>query len=194
MASLSIERHPWGCGWMGWRDWFKRREDRRMREWREAWTEAVKTPDAERAQQLRARLDSLALTEDESEMEREMLEGLDALVELSVTLGRNGPPVVETGHRAVGAELCYFSAPASLPDDPGQPSGTLLLTKTRAVFVGGGRAMTIPWHSVGRCLQQHRDVLLVRTDRDDLQRLRCNSFTDTLRAACLARHLARRRV
>jgi hypothetical protein len=180
---------------MGWRDWFKRGDDGRMREWREAWSDAVKAPDAQRAQELRARLDSLGAGEDESEMEHEMLDGFEALVELSAAVAGNGqPPVIETGHRAVGAEQCYFSAPVSMPDDPAQPSGTLLLTKTRAIFIGGGRAVTIPWHSVGECLQQHRDVLLVRVDRQDLHRLRCNSFADTLRATFLARHLARRRV
>ena len=40
--------------------------------------------------------------------------------------------------------------------------------------------MTIPWHSVGECVQQHRDLLLVRVDRQDLYRVRCNSFADTL--------------
>ena len=180
---------------MGWRDWFKRNtDDGRTRAWGEAWTQAVAAPDRDGAVRLREQLDALALSEDETELEREMLDALDALVELSSSTEREGPPAIETGHRAVGNEPCYFSAPASLPDDPAQPSGTLLLTRTRAIFLGGGRSLTIPWHSVGECLQQHRDLLLVRVDRQDLSRLRCNSFTDALRAAFLARHLSRRRV
>ena len=180
---------------MGWRDWFTRnREDGRTREWREAWAEAVSTPAHGQIDRLRVRLDALRLNEEETEMEREMLDGLEALVELSVATARSGPPTIETGHRAVGVEPCYFSAPVSLPDDPAQPTGTLLLTATRAIFIGGGRSVTIPWHSVGECLQHDRDVVLVRVDRQDLYRLRCNSFADTLRAAFLARHLSRRRV
>jgi hypothetical protein len=180
---------------MGWRDWFKRStEDGRTREWRKAWAEAIKSPDSGRSQDLRVRLGSLGLNEDETELEREMLDGLDALVDLLAATARTGPPTIETGHRAVGVESCYFSAPVSLPDDPTQPSGTLLMTKTRAIFIGGGRSVTIPWHSVGECVQQHRDLLLVRVDRQDLYRVRCNSFADTLRAAFLARHLSRRRV
>ena len=180
---------------MGWRDWFKRStEDGRTRAWREAWAEAIKAPDNQIGNELRLRLDALGLTEDETEMEREMLDGLDELVALSAAIGHSGPPRIQTGHRAVGIEPCYFSAPVSLPDDPAQPSGTLLMTATRAIFIGGGRSVTIPWHSVGDCLQQHRDVLLVRVDRQDLHRLRCNSFADALRAGFLARHLARRRV
>jgi hypothetical protein len=180
---------------MGWRDWFRRStDDDRTREWRQAWTEAVASPDEDRAARLRERFETLGLNDDETEMELEMLEALDALVALANETARDGPPVIETGHRAVGTEPCYFSAPVSLPDDPAQPSGTLLLTRTRAVFIGGGRSVAIPWHRVGECLQQHRDVLLVRVDRQDLTRLRCNSFTDALRAAFLARHLSRRRV
>ena len=53
--------------------------------------------------------------------------------------------------------------------------------------------MTIPWHSVGVCTRQDRDVLLVRADRQDLHRLRCNTFGDALHAAFLVRHLARDR-
>jgi hypothetical protein len=82
----------------------------------------------------------------------------------------------------------------SLPDDPAQPSGTLLLTNIRAIFIGGSRAVTVPWHAVGRSFPQNRDLVLIRTDREDLHRFRCNSFADALRGAFLARHLSKRRV
>ena len=181
---------------MGWADWFRRRGETngRGREWRKAWMEAIATPDRGRLQALRDQLTGMDLDDEDLEIEREMLEGLEALVELSDAVAAGGPPTIVTGHRAVGSDPCFFSAPASLPDDPAQPSGTLLLTKTRAVFVGGARAVTIPWHSVSACTQQDRDVLLARADRDDLHRLRLNSFGDTLRAAFLARHFSRRRV
>jgi hypothetical protein len=123
-----------------------------------------------------------------------MLEGLEAVLELGNTVAARGPETIVTGHRAVGADRCYFSAPVSLPDDPGQPSGTLLLTNLRAIFIGGSRAVTVPWHAVGRSFPQNRDLVLIRTDREDLHRFRCNSFADAMRAAFLARHLSKRRV
>jgi hypothetical protein len=202
-TEVVLTQLSWGRAGMGWLDWFRRansNESKRTEEWRRVWRAALDAPDAASAKDLRARLTAIGIEsasgidDEQFEIEREMLEGLEALVELSHAVALNGPPTIATGHRAVGPDRCHFSAPASLPDDPAQPSGTLLLTSTRAVFIGGGRAVTIPWHLVGECSQHDRDVLLVRVDRQDLHRVRCNTFTDTLCAAFLARHLARRRV
>ena len=182
---------------MGWLGWWKRNthENHRVREWRATWSAAAESPTRETAADLRQRLTGLGLDTDEFEIEREMLEGLEELVELNEAMSRSGPAAIPTGHRAVGADQCFFSAPASLPDDPSQPTGTLLLTSTRAIFVGGARAVTVPWHSVGTCMRQDRDVVLIRLDRQDLHRLRCNTFGDALRAAAVARHfMPRRRV
>ena len=119
---------------MGWFDWLRRggAEDSWTREWRTDWAAAVEHPDAATAAALRARLDAAGPDDERYEIEREMLEGLDALVELSAPSRPTGCARFATGHRAVGADRCYFSAPVSLPDDPAQPSGTLLLTETRA--------------------------------------------------------------
>ena len=46
-----------------------------------------------------------------------------------------------------GADRCHFSAPVSMPDDPAQPTGRLLLTSTRAVFAGGARTPALAWHA-----------------------------------------------
>jgi hypothetical protein len=182
---------------MRWLDWLKgaRREpaDPRLVQWRQDWQAASAAPTLPQARALRERLGELGLDDERHEIEREMLEGLEALVELSSAVATAGVTPIVTGHRAVGHDRCYFSAPASLPDDPAQPGGTLLLTNTRAIFVGGSRSLNVPWHSVTRCLQQDRDVVLVRGDQD-LHRLRCNSFADALRAAFLARTVAGRRI
>jgi hypothetical protein len=182
-------------GWLGWLKRSNRDEDRRTREWRRSWAAAASKPDATGAGDLRAQLREIVgvAEDDDFEIEHEMLDGLDALVELSVATAQTGPPTIATGHRAVGSDRCHFSAPASLPDDPSQPSGTLLLTNTRLIFVGGARSLTVPWHSVGECVHQDRDVVLVRVDRQDLQRVRCNTFADSLCAAFLAKHLSSRR-
>ena len=123
-----------------------------------------------------------------------MLDGLDAVVDLSAAVSANGLSPIVTGHRAVGADRCFFTAPVSLPDDPAQAAGTFLLTDARAIVVGGSRSLTLPWHSVARCLRQDRDLVLVRTGHQDLHRLRCNSFADALRAAFLVREVTNRRL
>jgi hypothetical protein len=189
-------KRPGTYRWMGWFGWFSRtnrNDGKRLREWRTAWAAAADAPARAETEALRARLVELGLEDDEHEIEREMLEGLESLVGLTERMGAGSPPPIETGHRAVGPDACYFSAPASLPDDPAQPTGTLLLTSTRAIFVGGAKALTIPWHGVGLCTRQERDVLLVRTDRQDLHRLRCNTYGDALHAAFLVRRLATKR-
>ena len=144
---------------------------------------------------LRTQLDALGLPEDDVEIEREMLDALQDLAELATSVRAGGLPAVETGHRVVGTDRCHFTAPASMPDEASQPSGRLLLTSGRAIFVGGAHGATVPWHSVGEALHVDRDLVLIRSDRDKLYRFRCNTFSDALRAAFLARELmaARRR-
>ena len=141
---------------------------------------------------LSADLNGLALPEEEIEIEREMLDGLEQVSQLHAALAADGLPVVETGHRVVGTETCHFSAPSSMPDDVAQPTGRLIFTGARAIFAGGARALTLPWHTVGEVVQKDRDVILVRHDRETFHRFRCNVFADALCAGLLARTLARR--
>jgi hypothetical protein len=169
--------------------------DERLEAWRQEWARALPAADAERIQALRASLDEIAGGHDDEErfeIEREMLEGLEAATALSTRLATSDPPSLVTGHKLVGNDSCHFSAPASLPDDPAQPTGTLLLTGRRLLFVGGSRALSVAWHNVARCTFDDRDLVVVRTDRPDLHRFRCNTYADGLSAACLARHLAAR--
>ena len=184
---------------MRWLAWLRRSgtaEDARLREWRQQWAQTADAPEHERARSLRDRLETIAagVNPDDVEIEREMQDGLEAAVELCEAMARTGPPVVLTGHRAVGSDRCHFSAPASLPDEAAQPSGTVLLTNARLVFVGGARALTVPWHAVTDAARQGRDLLLIRADSGELQRVRFNSFGDALCAHTLAGHLRRRRV
>jgi hypothetical protein len=165
---------------------------RKLDIWRNKWQGASAAPDAAAVVALTADLESLGLPEEEIEIEREMIEGLDQLVRLQAALAAEGLPIVETGHRVVGTDTCHFSAPSSMPDDPAQPSGRLILTGARAIFAGGARALTLPWHAVTEVVQQGRDVVLVRHDRETLHRFRCNVFADALCAALLSRTLSRR--
>jgi hypothetical protein len=164
--------------------------DARLLEWRRAWTAAAEQADEAVVGSLSARLDALGLEEEDVEIEREMLDGLRELVQMRVAVDANGLPVVETGHRVIGGERCYYSAPVSMPDDEAQPSGRLLLTGTRAVFIGGARTTSLPWHAVGDAHHDQRDVVLVRKNRESLFRFRCNNFADALRGAFLSRRLA----
>jgi hypothetical protein len=179
-------------------EWLKRRGappgDRRLREWRRAWAQAVAAPDSERIRRLREHLDALGHAPDDIEIEREMLDALHDAAELATAIRHTGLPLVATGHRVVGIETCHYTAPASMPDEPGQPGGRLLLTSGRAIFVGGANRIA-PWHSIGDASHLERDIVLIRADREQVYRFRCNSYSDALRGAFIARELvaARRR-
>jgi hypothetical protein len=164
--------------------------DPRREGWHHQWSEACASPSSERVADLTAALAALGLPEEDIEIEREMLAGIEHLAAARASLSDGALPILETGHRIVGTDRCHFSAPASMPDESTQPSGRLILTNVRAIFAGGGKATTVPWHAVADVLRQQRDVILVRRDREALYRFRCNAFADALEAAWLARTLA----
>jgi hypothetical protein len=173
-------------------NWFGRgapREDPRIGEWKRDWAAAVLALDPASVQGLRERLNAFGLTDDDIEIEREMLDALEDAAALSAEIARSGLPVLETGHRVVGLERCHFSAVASMPDEAGQPPGRLLLTSGRAIFAGGSGAVSPAWHTLGEARHVDRDLLLVRTTKDRVYRFRCNSFSDAVRAWLIAREL-----
>ena len=180
-------------------DWWRGRgantEDPRLRRWREEWSKTVGTVESADVARLGAELDGFGLPEEEIEIEREMLQALRERDELRLSVTQSGLPRVQTGHRVVRGEPCHFSAPVSMPDQPGQPSGRLLLTSGRAIFAGGGTGVATAWHIISEVLPVDRDVVLVRNGREQVYRFRCNSYGDALRAAFVAAHLlgARRR-
>jgi hypothetical protein len=172
--------------------WFGKKAPSPADSWRARWQQAVETLDRRNAEQLRAELvDDGALGDADLEIEHEMVDALDCLLALTEELEAGGLPRVETSHRVVGADACHFSAPASLPDDAAQPSGRVLLTSSRAVFIGGAKLTALPWHSVREVASTDRDLLLIRSTEDAV-RFRFNTFTDALTAAALARRLKKR--
>jgi hypothetical protein len=161
-----------------------------VEEWREAWRTAAAQPSAEQIRKLTSDLEQLGLSDEDGEIEREMLEALERVVALESSVAEQGLPSLETGHRIAGAGPCHFSAPASMPDDETQPSGRLLLTSVRAAFAAGGASRTLAWHTITDVAQQDRDVILIRSNGQTGHRFRFNSYGDAVCAAFIARHLA----
>jgi hypothetical protein len=118
-----------------------------------------------------------------------MLDGLDQLREVQRTVSSGGLPLVDTQHRVIGTERCHFTAPASIAEDHAQSTGRVLLTASRAVFVGAGRTSMTAWHQVHEVARIGRDVALVRADGSPAAHFRFNSYGDALVCAYLARHL-----
>jgi hypothetical protein len=182
-------------GLFGWLGKKTPTSDGEVRAWRESWTRAVASLDPAALEPLAAALTRTPPIADDLEVEEEMLDALRHLLELQPELAAGRLPVLETSHRVVGADRCHFSAPVSMPDDPAQPTGRLLLTSTRAVFAGGARTPALAWHATREVLQTGRDLVFVyrSAHEDDGYRFRCNSFTDALCGAAIARHLMRSR-
>jgi hypothetical protein len=174
--------------WLTWLGARKRTADPAVAAWHRAWSAAAESPAAADVERLRAALESLPGTDDDREVEREMLEGLEQLEHLISSVPVSGLPVIETGHRAAGRDPCHFAAPVTLDSEGGGLSGTLLLTAARAVFVGGARTVGMAWHALA-CTRDRRDLILTRRSDGLVHRLRCNTYGDALRAAFLARRL-----
>ena len=176
---------------MGLKDWFTRSDRSPASGWRERWEKAAQTRDGAAAASLREALANDASLGSDLEIEYEMADGLDRLIVLAAELEAGRVPHLETSHRVVGPDGCHFSAPASLPDDQSQASGRVLLTSTRAVFVGGARLASMSWHTVRDAARVQRDLLLIRS-ADNALRLRFNTYGDAMEAAALASHLKQR--
>jgi hypothetical protein len=161
-----------------------------LRDWRRDWNAMIACPDRAAHARLQAELTALAAGTDDVEVEQEMLDALDAVVTLTDQLARAGLPFIETSHRVIRGEVCHFTAPVSMPDDPAQPSGRLLLTPARAVFIGGPKGLAIPWHAASEIVRRDRDLVITRADQQALFRFRCNSYSDALSAEFIARRLA----
>lgn len=157
--------------------------------WRQDWERAVARLDRESAEDLRRRLAAAPPLGADVEVEEEMMAALDEAIALAAQLAAGRVPSVETSHRVIAGERCHFSAPVSIPDDPAQPSGRLLFTPARAVFVGGSRVLSVPWHTVRQRVRAGRDLVLVRGATSAVT-FRCNTYTDAVCADMLASHLA----
>jgi hypothetical protein len=120
-----------------------------------------------------------------------MLDALREALTLERDLAASRLPVIETTHRAAAGERCHYSAPVSMPDDPAQPTGRLLLTAGRVAFAGGTRTPSLPWHAARDVVRAGRDLVFVRAGAVDGYRFRCNSYVDAVRGAAIARHLTR---
>jgi hypothetical protein len=182
---------------MGLRHWFTRRGathvDSRLRQWRQQWSKAAASSGHAEIARLGRDLDAFGFSEDDIEIEREMLQALMDRDKLAATVRDGGLPSVETGHRVVRGEPCHYSEPASMPDDAGQPSGRLLLTANRALFVGSGKTVAAAWHTISLAVHAERDLVLVKNGRGQAYRFRCNTYGDALRAAFIAQQLLAQR-
>lgn len=145
---------------------------------------------------LAARPAELGLADEDVEMELELRAAWLDVLELAGSARLGDLPVLETNHRVVGADTCYFIAPAFAVDRPHEP-GKVFLTDRRVMFVGS-TVTSAGWGRVSRIDDVERDLVVVWAGASGLRRYRFNTLRDAKRGAFVARwlkdRLARQRV
>jgi hypothetical protein len=156
--------------------------DRRIGLFRAEVLAARDCNDAARLEALRPRPAELGLTQDDVELELEIVDGLLEVAALRKAVAdRTVLPEVATSHRALAGEPCRFLAPVCRPDAPQDPGGKLFLTDRRIVYLGHP-SLSLSWAHVTSVADSERD-LLVRTRPGKVHIFRCNSYADALRGA-----------
>lgn len=130
------------------------------------------------------------LPDDEVELEVEALQGALDVIALKESVARDGLPLIEHQHRALGEDRVHFLASAFLASDGSDRTGRLFLTHRRLVFVTTPM-VTLSWSGILSIEQQARDLVITTTGRDMLYQFRCNSFSDARCGVFIARQLKR---
>lgn len=171
---------------MGLLDLFRRRTTAppEVTEWWQSANALTTAPTVDGVAALKASIVSDEEAPDVADAQREMVEGLEALL----ALPPEGLPVLTTQHRVIGGDACHYLTPASLGDQV-DGGGKLFVTSTRLVFAGGG-VQTWPWHLVTRVDRVERDLVVALKGRPPV-RLRLNTYEDALVVCALATRLRR---
>jgi hypothetical protein len=168
----------------------RRETDRRLSQLRSEIEAARRSGGLDALQRLRTRPAELGISDDEADLELELLAGLLEVATLEEqSAGGGALPTVETNHRALGGEACHFAAPASRPDVPTDAGGKLFLTPRRLVYIGSA-PVALSWAHVSGVDAAGRD-LIVRARPERHLSFRCNSYVDVLRSAWIASRLIR---
>jgi hypothetical protein len=122
--------------------------------------------------------------EEDPEIQEEMQDGLERVRQAEAA---GALPVLETQHRAIGADVCHLAVPASMPDRA-DAFGKFFVTDKRVVFAGPSPVST----GIGRVVKatrDERDVVIIAGG--DLLRFRCNSYGDAMLAVWILDRLKR---
>jgi hypothetical protein len=123
--------------------------------------------------------------DEDPEIQEEMQEGLDRVRQAE---SAGALPVLETQHRAIGADVCHLAVPASMPDRA-DAFGKFFLTDKRLVFAGPS-PIAIGLGRVIKAARDERDIVIIAGG--DLLRFRCNSYGDAMLAIWMLERLKRK--
>lgn len=176
---------------MGLFDRFRRRDSAQpdVSAWWQAANALTAAPTSDAVAALKATTVNAAEAPDLAEAQDEMLEGLEALLDLTQS-AQSPLPVLDTQHRVIGADTCHYMAPASLIDQV-DSGGKVFVTSARVIFAAG-TVVSWPWHQIVRVQREERDLVLELKGRPGV-RLRLNTYEGALVMAALAGRLSTNR-
>lgn len=131
---------------------------------------------------------ALGIAEEEVELEIEMVQGSLDLLALRERLARDGLPVVEHQHKALGADRCHFRCSAYTVDEAGHRPGRLFLTHRRVIFLASP-LLAVPWSAAVSIEDDERDIIVSTVTPGVAYRFHCNSFSDARCGALIAQTL-----
>jgi hypothetical protein len=133
----------------------------------------------------------LGLADEDVELELEALRGALDAIGLRETIVREGLPVVEHQHKALGEDRCHFLASVFLASDGSDRTGRLFLTNRRVLFLSSP-LVSLSWGNIASVEAEQRDLLVAPTGRGVPYRFRCNSFSDARCGEVIARAIKTR--
>ncbi|MGH9159213.1 MAG: hypothetical protein ACRD2X_04425 [Vicinamibacteraceae bacterium] len=133
---------------------------------------------------------ALGIAEEEVELEIEMVQGALDRLALEERLLRDGLPVLEHQHKALGADRCHFLCSAFTVDEAGHRPGRLFLTHRRLIFLASP-LFALPWSAATSIDDEDRNIVVSTVTRGVTYRFHCNSFSDARCGVLIARTLMR---
>jgi hypothetical protein len=133
---------------------------------------------------------ALGITEEEVELELEMVHGALDRLALRERLARDGLPILEHQHKALGADRCHFRCSAFTVDEAGHRPGRLFLTHRRLVFLASP-LLALPWSATASIEDDERDIVVNTVTPGVSYRFHCNSFSDARCGVLIAQTVMR---
>lgn len=149
----------------------------RVRAYHAAAAEAIEAGVPERLEALLTSPRDFGVSEDEVELEVEMLTGALDAIALRERIVAEGLPVLAHQHKALGDDRCHYLASVFLADDDGHRTGRLFFTNRRLFFLASP-VLTVPWSRIAALEAEERDLLIRTVGGGEVYRFRCNSFSD----------------
>lgn len=162
-----------------------------LQQFRTAVSQALTAGDRTSLEAVRSPPARLELSDEDVELELEMVQGALEALDLVDLVARDGLPVLTHQHKALGDDRCHFVASAFLADDAGHRTGRLFFTNRRLLFLASP-VLSLPWSRVAVLQDDARDILVKTVGAGDIYRLRCNSFSDARCGIVIAQALMRR--